>query len=163
MKKLPSEEKWKDVQGYEGLYQISNLGRVKSVKREVPHSRKGFTKVIKERLMSVCDNGNGYKTVYFLKNGKRAMRYIHRLVAEHFLEKPLGKGYVNHKDYDTANNRADNLEWCSQCENIQHSVEHMRKERQRCKQTNTGEKYISKYRSHGKIEYYRLNIRKKGV
>lgn len=157
------QEQWKDVKGFEGLYQISNHGRVKSVQREVAHSRKGCTKVLKEKMMSICDNGNGYKTVYFLKNGKRSMRYIHRLVAEHFIEKPLGKEYVNHKDYDTGNNRVDNLEWCSQSENIQHSVERMRKERQRCKRTNTGEKYISNRKLHGKYEYYILTIRKKGI
>lgn len=120
-------EIWRDVNGYEGLYQVSNLGRVKSLEREIGHRYIWKTRTLPERIMHACDNGNGYKTVYLIKDGARKMRYIHRLVAEHFIDKPTGKDYVNHKDYNITNNAAENLEWCTQKENVRYSASRMRK------------------------------------
>lgn len=121
------KEEWRDITGYEGLYQVSNLGRVKSLEREIGHRYAGQTRTIPEKIMNVCDNGNGYKTIHLRKNGKRKVRYIHRLVAECFLPPIEGKNYINHKDYDITNNAADNLEWCTQKENVRYSAHHMRK------------------------------------
>lgn len=90
------EELWKDIPGYEGLYQVSNLGRVKSPKG----------------IKTQSDNGRGYQKVQLYKNNKCKNEYVHRLVALAFVPNPNGLPQVNHKDEDKANNFADNLEWC---------------------------------------------------
>jgi hypothetical protein len=148
------KETWADVKGYEGLYQISNLGAVKSLSRVVNQGKYGNTRVIPETLLRPTDNGNGYLIVGLRKDSGRKNFYIHRLVAEHFIEKVDGAMYVNHKDYDTQNNTADNLEWCTQRQNILYSANRMRKPHKQWKVSATGEKYIY-HRCRG----YRLSIR----
>ena len=105
------EEIWKDVVGYEGLYQVSNLGRVKSLTRK---------NVKQDRLLTPTNN-NGYYCVSLLKNKKRKFCLIHRLVAKTFVENPDNKKEVNHIDGNKKNNRANNLEWCTPSENIIHA------------------------------------------
>lgn len=104
------EEIWKDIEGYEGHYQVSNLGRVKSFKSSFSG------RIIKIR------NNKGYGMVD-LRNteGKKTFPLVHRLVAKHFLKKIEGKNYINHKDGDKLNNRIDNLEWCTHSENMKHA------------------------------------------
>ena len=97
------------------------------------------------------------------KDGKRKNHYIHRLVAEAFIENPDNKPNVNHRDYNTKNNYVGNLEWCTQKENASHSAEHMKKPKSVCRITNTGEKYISQRTEHGKFIRYRVTIRPLGV
>lgn len=132
-------EQWKDVQGYEGRYKISNLGRVMSLKKWDVNLR-CYTD--KETLLSPTDNGHGYLIVGLRKDKRKKNHYVHRLVASAFVEKKDGCNYVNHKDYDTQNNIALNLEWCTQKQNIQHSSHRMR-HRNSYSKTNTGEQYIS--------------------
>lgn len=105
------EEIWKDIEGYEGLYQVSNLGRVKSLERW----RKGNTKpvLIKEKIKIPRDNGRGYFITFLYKNNKQRNEYIHRLVAMAFIPNPDNLPQVNHKDENKANNCVDNLEWCT--------------------------------------------------
>lgn len=146
-------EIWKDVQGYEGLYQISNLGNVRSLPRAVNQGKHGNTRAVGGYLLKPTDNGNGYLLVFLRKDGKRKNHYVHRLVAEHFVENG-GFKYVNHKDFDTHNNCVDNLEWCTQQQNILYSAERMRKPHKQWKKAATGEKYI--YFRDGR---YRLSIR----
>lgn len=150
-------EIWCDIKGYEGLYQVSNLGNIKSLERQVNQGKYGKTRVISESLMSPSDNGRGYLIVG-LRNGKqrRVNHYIHRLVAEHFIENNGGFKYVNHKDFDPKNNRSDNLEWCTQEYNIQYSAHRMRKSHKPWKTSSTNEKYI--YMRDGR---FRLSIRNK--
>ena len=93
-------EVWKDVFGYEGLYQVSNLGRVKSLKYG------------KERILKPLKDGGGYIFVHLCKNGERKMYKIHRLVAFTFLTNPQNLSDVNHKDEDKTNNSVQNLEFC---------------------------------------------------
>lgn len=133
------KEIWRDIKGFEGLYKVSNKGRVKSLKRKAitPNGKS----VGKDKILLEHDNGHGYISVKFY-TGERF--YIHRLVAEAFIKNPNQEKYVNHIDYNPKNNYAENLEWCSQKENIHHSIEHMRNPKNRCKPTNTGEKYIYK-------------------
>ena len=94
------KEIWKDCKGYEGLYQISNLGRVWSI---------GSQKYLKGSI-----DKDGYMCVYLTaKNGKTKMEKIHRLVALVFLDNPNNYTQVNHKDKNKQNNCVDNLEWCT--------------------------------------------------
>lgn len=146
-------EEWKDIQGYEGLYQVSNLGRVKSLERRVCNHKNGATRLIREQIITPTDNGNGYKIVGLRMKRKRQSKYVHRLVAEHFLEKPSGKDLVNHIDYDKSNNAVTNLEWCTQLENVAYSAEHMKKPKTKCRPPKTGEKYIKYRNARGKIVY----------
>lgn len=129
------ERKWKPIKGYEGHYEISNYGEVRSL-----IFRNNKVEKQKIHYLTPTDNGYGYKIVG-LKNGKkRKNHYIHRLVAEAFIENPLNLPVVNHLDHDRSNNRADNLEWLTQKENVNYSLELMKKPH--CSKTNTGEKYI---------------------
>lgn len=110
IKNLVGEE-WRDIEGFEGRYQVSNMGRVKSLPRDkvmwncVQH--------FDEIIMSPGDNGNGYKIVNLCKNSKQKINYVHRLVSKAFLPNPNGYKYVNHKDEIKSHNWADNLEWCT--------------------------------------------------
>ena len=114
------QEIWKDIESYEGLYQISNLGNVKSVERIV--KRGTNFKPVRERVLSVGDK-DGYKHVILSKNGKPKTGWVHRLVAEAFLSNPDKLPVVNHKDENPSNNCVENLEWCTNYENAHHAIE----------------------------------------
>ena len=103
-------EIWKDIEGYEGIYQVSNLGRVKSLSRIII-DKNGHNKTINEHYMTGSNNGHGYLTVMFHKDGKGIRRYIHRLVAQAFISNPNNLPEVNHKDENRENNIVTNLEW----------------------------------------------------
>lgn len=104
-------EKWKDIRGYEGLYQVSNLGRVKALDRVIKTSV-GLRKY-KEQLLSLQNNNEGYKFVILQNAGKRMTKYVQVLVAEAFIPNPDNLPYVNHKDENKSNNTVSNLEWCT--------------------------------------------------
>lgn len=107
-------EIWKPVVGYEGFYEVSNFGRVRSIDRYVSHSRNPNYKVLKKgKLLSEKDNGHGYKAVHLTVNNITKDKYVHRLVAQAFLQNPNDLPEVNHKDENPANNCLDNLEWCT--------------------------------------------------
>lgn len=110
-------EKWMDIKGYEGRYQISNLGRVKSL----PIDEK-FCKRNEEVILKPFVCGSGYYEVILRQNGKRKPKLIHRLVAETFIPNPHGKKEVNHKDGNKYNNEMSNLEWVTSSENQLHSI-----------------------------------------
>ena len=101
-------EIFKDIKGYEDLYQVSNLGRVKSLKRISPQGH-----LLKERIKKQSNRGGGYLFVTLCKSGIQTMYSVHRLVAEAFLSNPDNLPCVNHKDENKQNNCVDNLEWCS--------------------------------------------------
>jgi hypothetical protein len=109
--KLLEEEIWKDIEGYEGLYQVSNLGRVKSLERKV-NGKWGKMK-IKEKILVAVNDKDGYKIVTLCKGGKQKVGKIHRLVAKTFISNPNNFLYINHKDENKSNNNVDNLEWCT--------------------------------------------------
>ena len=109
------KEIWKDVKDYEGIYKISNLGRLKSLKRKGTGT---FTN--KEIILKKGINTKGYYTHVLSKNGKTRTRTLHRLVAEHFIDNPNNQRCVNHKDGKPKNNNISNLEWCSYSENSLH-------------------------------------------
>lgn len=102
-------EEWKDIKGFERLYQVSNLGNVKSLKFG------------KERILKPCKNKKGYLCVWLFKNGKGKIGRVNRLVANAFLPNPNNLPEVNHIDEDKNNNRVDNLEWMSTKNNVRYS------------------------------------------
>ena len=105
-------EIWKDIEGYEGLYQVSNYGRVKSQRR--PGAPGG---VIKTR-----PGNSKYLMAQLCKNGKYKHELVHRLVAQAFLENPQRFPEVNHKDENRLNNHAENLEWCDRIYNCHYGT-----------------------------------------
>lgn len=109
------EEIWKDIAGYEGYYQVSNLGRVRSLDRYIPNSGcyKHGMQYIKGKILKPHDIGKGYLAVGLMKYHKNQCAKIHRLVAEAFIDNPENFPCVNHKDENPSNNNVDNLEWCS--------------------------------------------------
>lgn len=110
-------ETWKDIKGYEGLYKISSNGNVCSLDRIDSAGRRKLG-----RLLVACDNGNGYLYVTLCKDCTKKHKYIHRLVAAHFIDNIYNCVEVNHKDENKSNNSADNLEWCTRIENINHGT-----------------------------------------
>lgn len=127
------EEIWKEVYGYDHLYEISNKGRL----RTKYSGKRGYTKDYK--LITPLDNGHGYLKFNLRLNHKQKTVYVHQLVAEAFIENPNGYMEINHKDEDKKNNHVDNLEWCERKYNqnygtlgIRLSVSHSRKIR--CKE-----------------------------
>lgn len=108
-----NKEVWKDVKGYEGIYKVSNFGRVKSLGNE-------FSR--KERLLKPSLQSKGYLTVVLQKNGIRNMVLVHRLVAEYFVSNPLNKPQVNHINGVKTDNNIENLEWVSHRENLDHAI-----------------------------------------
>ena len=94
-------EVWKDIKGYEGTYQVSSYGRVKSLKYG------------KERILKSRVNSYGYLHLNLCKNGKSYNKKIHRLIAEAFIPNPKNLPEINHKDENKLNNNIDNLEWCT--------------------------------------------------
>lgn len=105
-------EVWKEIKEYEGLYQVSTWGRVRSLDRYVnsSHNNKQFIKGI---ILKPRKSKNGYLKVDLCKEGKQKYFLVHRLVAQTFLKNPNNYLVVNHKDEDKSNNRVDNLEWCT--------------------------------------------------
>lgn len=105
------EEVWKDIQGYEGIYQVSNLGNVRSLDRVSEHRVSGKI-TLKGKNVAKSFNGN-YLLVNLSKEGKIKRPMIHKLVAETFIPNPQGLPCVNHKDENKLNNEVSNLEWCT--------------------------------------------------
>lgn len=111
-------EIWKPVVGYEGLYEVSNTGKVRSLERITTVGRRGIGKELKQYLLP-C----GYLDVSLSNSGKIKHKRVHRLVADAFCENPDGKDEVNHIDGNKKNNSASNLEWVTAAENKRHCRE----------------------------------------
>lgn len=119
------KEVWIDIQGYEGLYQISNLGNVKSLARYRKNNGDSKT-FVKERILKQSKNNKGYSTIQLCKNGIAKPYSVHRLVATAFVPNPNNLPEVNHKDEDKNNNNFNNLEWVSTKDNINYGTRNKR-------------------------------------
>lgn len=111
-------EQWVDIPGYEGFYQVSNLGRIKTVERYNPKRKR----IIKECVRTPVAV-HGYLYCELWKNGQHKRYAVHRIVATAFIPNPGGKPQVNHLDGDKTNNSVGNLEWCTASENEYHAYE----------------------------------------
>ena len=108
------EEKWKAVDGFEGFYEVSNLGRVKALERLVENNggmQRKHEKILKE------NRSNGHAVVVLCRDKKTYPKFVHRLVAQAFIPNPEGKPVVDHLDTNALNNRVENLRWVTQQEN----------------------------------------------
>ena len=121
-------EEWKDIKGYEGLYKVSNTGKVMSVERY----RKNHTKLqlVPAAIKSSRTDPQGYHQIDLYKDNIQHTVRVHRLVAETFIDNPLGKDTVNHIDGNKDNNRADNLEWATSEEQNRHLYKHNLKKKE---------------------------------
>lgn len=121
-------EVWKDIHGYKGFYQVSNLGRVRRLSG-VCKARNGL-RVVPEKILKPGVNEYGYRYVILWRNGVGRMKKVHRLVALLFIPKVRGKKYIDHKLGDKSDNRAVSLRWVTQSENVKSAYERIRKSKQ---------------------------------
>lgn len=113
------QEIWKPIKGYEGLYEVSNLGNARSLDRQVRYSIAG-RRVIKGKLLKNYVNNRGYVRIGVYKSGAIVNKGMHRVVAEAFLPNPENKPDVNHINGIKTDNRVENLEWATHYDNMQH-------------------------------------------
>lgn len=114
-------EVWKKVKGFEGYYEVSNLGRVRSVDRYILKFGCSTPTFYASKVLTPAPDKKGYPTVCLCINSKQSPKKVHRLVVSAFLVPVEGKRQVNHKDGDKANNTVSNLEWSTGSENVQHA------------------------------------------
>ena len=115
-------EIWKEIEGYEGYYEVSNLGNVRSLDRCVDNGRGGMA-FRKGKMKAQTPNTDGYMQVSFNKEGKNLKHRVHKLVADAFVDGYFEGAVVDHKDGDVTNNNSQNLEWVTQTENVRRSIE----------------------------------------
>lgn len=113
-------EIFKDIHGFEGLYQVSNYGRVKNLSRLVPGKLNSIREIAEKILAPRYDSHHCYRVVLH-RGGIRHEAKIHRLVAQAFIPNSGNKPFINHIDGNPLNNNVDNLEWCTASENVSHA------------------------------------------
>lgn len=116
-------EEWKDIEGYDGRYQVSNLGNVRRIEYSLI-TVKGYIFKYPTKNLKLQRQSEGYLQVGLTKDGIKKKKYVHNLVAEAFIPNPHNLPEINHKDYDKTNNNVNNLEWCTHQYNIQDMLKH---------------------------------------
>lgn len=149
------EEIWKDIKGYEGIYQVSNLGKVKSLKRKVRAEKGGY--YTKEKELKIFEDNIGYLAVGLTDNGKTKIIRLHRLIAEAFIPNPENKPVINHINGIKNDVRIENLEWNTYKENSQHAVKTGLKKVTE-KQRNASSKNILKAREINSVKVRQLDL-----
>lgn len=134
------QEEWRDIKGYEGLYQVSNLGQVRSLDKIDRWGRFRKSRIIRSRF-----NNSGYRVINLSKSGTQKTYLVHRLVAESFIPNPENKPEVNHIDEDKLNNAVSNLNWMTNKENCNYGTRNDRSS------TNRNQKEIAK-----KVDYKKI-------
>lgn len=114
-------EQWKDIKGYEGLYQISSLGRVKRLGR-YRNTKHGGVAWLKEKIMKPKITIHGYYEISLMKNGKHKSHTVHRLVAGAFIPNPENKPCIDHINTNRLDNKIENLRWCTHSENSNNPI-----------------------------------------
>ena len=117
------QEIWKAIDKYEGIYEISSLGRVRSAKGKITYSELGEVRHWKQRIFKQKIDRQGYKRVTLYKNKVGKSFLVHRLVAISFLKPDSDRNIVNHKDGNPQNNHVENLEWATYSENLIHAFD----------------------------------------
>lgn len=117
------EEIWKDIENYERLYQVSNLGRIKRLTTFRTNKLTGGKSIYKEHILKPQINGNEYYYVILCKQSIASKKYIHRLVAETFIDNIYNYPQVNHINGQKKDNNVANLEWCTREYNMNHAYE----------------------------------------
>ena len=110
------KEIWKPIAGFEGLYEASNTGKIRSLDRtlETPSKYGFYYRTYKGKILAQCFDGKkNYLHVNLCKNGKSSIKLVHRIIAETFIPNPKNLPEINHKDEDKTNNLITNLEWCN--------------------------------------------------
>lgn len=120
-------EIWKDIEDFEGLYQISNYGRVKSFPRHVGNGR--ARRMLTKRILAPAVNRNGYYNVVLSNNAINKTKSVHRLIAIAFIPNPENKPFINHIDGIKTNNDISNLEWVTCSENHKHAYDVLNRKR----------------------------------
>lgn len=115
------QEVWKDIEDYKGLYQVSNLGRIRSLDRYVRNGTSNKN-IKKGKILKPCTTKDGYLQLNLIKDKKKKVSTVHRLVAKAFIENSSNKPCVNHIDGDKQNNNVENLEWVTYSENTIHAL-----------------------------------------
>jgi len=141
------EEIWKPIKGYEGLYEVSSWGRVRSLDRWV-NKKNGLKSFHKGRIRKLNNLKNGYLVAHLVKKCKPEPYYVHRLVAQAFIENPDNLPIINHKDEVKTNNHVENLEWCTHSYNINYGTA---KERQRENAGKKTSKKVYQYTMDGEL------------
>lgn len=116
-------EIWKDIPGFEGYYQASTYGQIRSIDREITQKgpKKNYTRIMPSKILRPRKQNSNYYLVWLSVDCKSFARLVHRLVAEAFIENINNKPCINHKNGIKTDNRVENLEWCNYSENIKHS------------------------------------------
>lgn len=126
---LMAHEEWRDVVGYEGLYEVSNLGRVRGVERHYYRQDSrgvSYPVVVRARMLNQTENSNGYYRVSLSRDNHVKQAFVHRLVAMAFVENPDNLPVIDHIDGDRHNNDASNLRWCTQGDNLHYTYQNGR-------------------------------------
>lgn len=136
------KEVWKDIKGYEGIYQVSNLGRVK----RIGVYKNQFKEWGSNRILKYATDKEGYLQVALSSNGKSHTFKVHRLVSIAFIPNPKNLPQINHKNEIKSDNRVDNLEWCSPSYNVNYGTRN-EKQFKKIEQLNKGGKIVKEWNS----------------